>query len=260
MDEKEVLKERFKSAICSAIKVIAGKGDLEIKFGKNAEPKNNYLCLPEINKLSTLEDYIYIRAKADSAALKIKYTDKKIYSKNQPKGKMAKTLYAIAEKIRYEKIGSNRLKGIKNNLVQSYENSIKNKKNEVTTDLSNETVAEAFELYLRTHFFNIKQNTITKKILNNWQSIFDKNLKLGIQQLKGHINDQNKFNLITSQLISNLELEETDTTEENEKNKEAPNDSGNTDKTTEENKPFDQEGAEQEMELNKMENNLLSVN
>ena len=260
MDEKEVLKERFKSAICSAIKVIAGNGDLEIKFGKNAEPKNNYLCLPEINKLSTLEDYIYIRAKADSAALKIKYTDKKIYSKNQPKGKMAKALYAIAEKIRYEKIGSNRLKGIKNNLVQSYENSIENKKNEVTTDLPNETVAEAFELYLRTHFFNIKQNTITKKILNNWQSIFDKNLKQGIQQLKGHINDQNKFNLITSQLISNLELEETDATEENEKNKETPNDSGQTDKTTEENNPFDQESAEQEMELNMMENNLLSVN
>ena len=260
MDEKEVLKERFKSAICSAIKVIAGNGDLEIKFGKNAEPKNNYLYLPEINKLSTLEDYIYIRAKADSAALKIKYTDKKIYSKNQPKGKMAKTLYAIAEKIRYEKIGSNRLKGIKNNLFQSYENSIKNKKNEVTTDLPNETVAEAFELYLRTHFFNIKQNTITKKILNNWQSIFDKNLKQGIQQLKGHINDQNKFNLITSQLISNLELGETDTTEENEKNKEAPNDSGQTDKTTEENNLFDQESAEQEMKLNMMENNLLSVN
>ena len=30
MDEKEVLKERFKSAICSAIKVIADNGDLEI--------------------------------------------------------------------------------------------------------------------------------------------------------------------------------------------------------------------------------------
>ena len=35
MDEKEVLKERFKSAICSAIKVIAGNGDLEIKLKLN---------------------------------------------------------------------------------------------------------------------------------------------------------------------------------------------------------------------------------
>ena len=76
---------------------------------------------------------------------------------------MAKTLYAVAEKIRYEKIGSDRLKGVKNNLVQSYENSIKNKNSEKTTDLSNETIAEAFELYLRNYFFNIKQNTTTKK-------------------------------------------------------------------------------------------------
>jgi len=262
MDEKEVLKERFKSAICSAIKVIAGNGDLEIKFGKNQESKNNYLYLPEIDKLSSSEDYIYIRARADSEALKIKYTDNKIYSKNLPKGKMAKTLYAVAEKIRYEKIGSNRLKGVKNNLVLSYENSIKNKNNEETTDLSNEAIAEAFELYLRTHFFNIKQNTITKKILNNWQNIFDKNLKQGIQQLKSHLNDQNKFSQVTSQLISKLELEETDTAEENEKNKEAPDDNEQRDKASEESNPFNQKSAEEEqkMELNMMEDNLLSIN
>ena len=33
------------------------------------------------------------------------------------KESMAKALYAIAEKIRYEKIGSDKLKGIKNNII-----------------------------------------------------------------------------------------------------------------------------------------------
>ena len=43
MDKKEILKERFKSAISSAVKVIADNSDIEIKFGKNADSKNNNL-------------------------------------------------------------------------------------------------------------------------------------------------------------------------------------------------------------------------
>ena len=57
-----------------------------------------------------------------------------------PKGTMAKSLYAIAEKIRYEKIGSDKLKGVKNNITQCYENKFKNKKiEEIKTeaDVSN---------------------------------------------------------------------------------------------------------------------------
>ena len=41
---------------------------------------------------------------------------------------MAKALYAIAEKIRYEKIGSNKLKGVKNNLRQYYDSKYKKQK------------------------------------------------------------------------------------------------------------------------------------
>ena len=81
MDKKEILKERFKSAISSAVKVIADNSDIEIKFGKNVDSKNNNLNLPEIDKLKDLKDYTNIRARADSEALKIKYTNKKIYSK-----------------------------------------------------------------------------------------------------------------------------------------------------------------------------------
>ena len=49
MDEKELLKEKFKSAISSAVKVISEKIDLDIRFGNNINPKkdknNLYLSL-----------------------------------------------------------------------------------------------------------------------------------------------------------------------------------------------------------------------
>ena len=127
MNEKELLKERFKAAVSSAVKVISEKFDLEIEFGNIENPKKNSLNLPDVVNLRNLQDFTNLRAYADSEALKIKYTNKKIYLENEPKGTIAKTLYAIAEKIRYEKIGSDKLKGIKNNITQCYENKFKNK-------------------------------------------------------------------------------------------------------------------------------------
>ena len=42
MDEKELLKERFKSAVSSAVKVISENFDLEIKFSNNVNSKKNF--------------------------------------------------------------------------------------------------------------------------------------------------------------------------------------------------------------------------
>ena len=127
MDEQELLKERFKSAVSSTVKAISENFDLEIRFGNLMDSKKNSLNLPEVVNLKKLQDFTNLRAFADSVALKIKYTDKKIYLENEPKGSMSKALYAIAEKIRYEKIGSNKLKGVKNNITQCYENKFKKK-------------------------------------------------------------------------------------------------------------------------------------
>ena len=48
MDEQEFLKERFKSAISSAVKAISGNFKLEIKFGNNTSTNKHSLNLPEI--------------------------------------------------------------------------------------------------------------------------------------------------------------------------------------------------------------------
>ena len=152
MDEKELLRERFKSAISSTVKAISENFDLEIKFGNNTISKKNSLNLPEVINLKNLQDFTNLRAFADSEALKIKYNDRKIYLENEPKGSMGKALYAIAEKIRYEKIGSNKLKGIKNNITQCYENKFRKRKIEEIKTEADVPVTEAFELYLRSHF------------------------------------------------------------------------------------------------------------
>jgi len=210
MDEKELLKERFKSAVSSAVKAISENFDLEIKFENNKSVKKNSLNLPEIINLKNLQDFTNLRAFADSEALKIKYTDKKAYLENEPRGETGKALYAIAEKIRYEKIGSNKLKGVRNNITQCYENKFKGKKIEEIKTEADVPVTEAFELYLRNHFFKIKQNKATKKTLSYWKELFDKNLSSKLKELDKFIENQNKYGHLVSNLIDDLDLEEID--------------------------------------------------
>ena len=213
MDERELLKERFKVAVSSAVKVISEQFDLEVKFGNNINKKKDSLNLPEVANLRNLQDFTNLRAFADSEALKIKYTDKKIYLENEPKGIMAKVLYAIAEKIRYEKIGSDKLKGVKNNIIQCYENKFKNKKIEEIKTEADVSITEAFELYLRSHFFKIKKNNATKKVLSYWKKLFDKNLKIKLKELDNCVKNQSKFNHIIAELIDNLEFEDSNSKE-----------------------------------------------
>ena len=225
MNENELLKERFKAALSSSVKVISERLDLEVIFGNNINKKKDSLNLPELANLRNLQDITNLRAFADSEALKIKYRDKKIYLENEPKGTVAKTLYAIAEKIRYEKIGSDKLKGIKNNITQCYENKFKNKKIEEIKTEADVSITEAFELYLRSYFFKIKQNNTTKKILSYWKNSFDKNLKIKLKELNNCVKKQSEFNHIIAKLIDNLEFEDSDSRKKEEESETTKDDS-----------------------------------
>ena len=114
MQNKEDRLEVFKNVLTSTIKSIAEKKDCEVKFGKSSiENKNHQVVnLPELNKLEKLSDFASFRAKADSEALRLKYSSNEIFEEYKPKGEMSKKLYKIAEKIRYEKIGSEIFEGI----------------------------------------------------------------------------------------------------------------------------------------------------
>ncbi len=260
MDEKEILKERFKAAISSAVKVISEQHNLEVKFGTSTNSKNETLNLPEILALKNLQDFINLRAFADSEALKIKYTDKKIYLKNEPKKPMAKSLYAIAEKIRYEKLGSNKLKGIKNNLIKCYENKFKNKKiDEIKTE-ADVPITEAFELYLRNHFFNIKQTPNTKKVLDYWQELFDKNIRTKLKDLENNIENQETFNHLIAEVIDDLEFEDSDANEKEEKKEANNEDSGSQNNDSEKNEGSEKENEENDNSFSVANDEINSLN
>jgi len=126
MEKKTEIVENFKKAITSTIKSIIGDQNIEVTFGNEPNKKNDKtINLPSLKSINNIDDYIKTRGMADSEALKFRCSDLNIYNSFEPQGSMSKLLYAVAEKVRYENIGSTYFKGVKENLNNLYK--IKNK-------------------------------------------------------------------------------------------------------------------------------------
>ena len=217
MSDKETsLKEKLKRALTSTIRVISD--DLEIKQTNKNNKNSNKLDFFELSNLDSKSDFIRARAEADSSALKKKFSNDKIYKKNLPNNSNCKSLYAIAEKIRYETLGSYMLKGIEKNLKDNYGQIISFKKKDQLKTKEDVPVVEAFELYMLKNFYNVKLNTLSSKMLNFWEKEFDQSIKKHINFLKDNLEDQNIYSSKFSEILQEMDIFQTEDNEENKEN------------------------------------------
>ena len=122
MNKEDSLKEKFKQAIISTVKVISD--DYLINSKKKKITEENI----KINNLENINDkreFIKVRAEADSEALNRKFSNKDIFEKNMPSNQTCQSLYKTSEKIRYEMLGSKMLQGISKNFQNNYSNKLK---------------------------------------------------------------------------------------------------------------------------------------
>ena len=219
MKNEENFLEDFKKAIISTVKSISQQKDCEIKFGSSEKISENSVNLPEIKKLDALNDIINVRASADSEALRLKYSNKDTFDLYKPHGEISEKLYKIAEKIRYEKIGSEEFKGIEKNITVAFNNYEKNfeSKNFIKENKKNDLIEESFDAYLRSFLFKLDNKKIPikfKKIKKEW----DKNFKKDLNVLKANLKNQDTFNQTVAKIITNIDIkEEKDASDEERK-------------------------------------------
>ncbi len=220
MDKKIDIIENFKTAIGSTVKSLSNSDNIEVSFGSQSSTTDKVsIKLPEIEQIENKLNYSQIRALADSSSLKIRFSDKAVFKSFEPEGNISKRLYEIAEKIRVEKLGSDRFRGVKVNIETYYQERV----NSLDLKSSEEKIVESFENYLRTKFFNTKINSELEKKLKTFRKDMEDNFKGKIKQLSNLAHDQKKFNSIISDLISNMDLDENLNEEEKDKHEESHN-------------------------------------
>ena len=201
--------EKIKNALQSTAKALARKNIKEKK------EKFNTINPPQLFSLKNKEEIIEARVTLDSQALKIKYNDEKISKKNEPVGQISKSLYKIAEKIRYEKIGCEQYDGVKKNINAFYTKKITN--SEIH---SQNFIADAFEAYLRKKLMNFKVPNNKKKDFDRWDEFFNEKIMNKVLNLSKNINDQKQYSDNINSIIQDLDLKDQDTNPQNVQNDE----------------------------------------
>ena len=222
------LKEKFRLALASTAKVISDDFTLNDKKSKNE--KSEDLNIIEIDNLTNPSDFIRLRADTDSNALKKKFSNNKIYKKNLPANNSSRSLYNIAEKIRYESLGGKMLQGIKKNLDENYTQIINRKRKDQLKTKEDVSITEAFELYMLKNFHKVKLNTLTTKMLAFWEKDLEKSIDKHKEYLQENLEDQNKYSLKFSEILKEMDIfQSEDDDEKKEENQDQGQDNPSND-------------------------------
>ena len=220
MKKEENLKEKFRQALTSTIKVISD--DYKPSFDKKSKNLKDYNFF-ELDNLNSRSDFIKFRAEADSEALKKKFSNKEIYKKYLPNNASCKSLYDIAEKIRYEILGSKMLKGISKNINENYIQKINLKRKDQLKSKDDVNINEAFELYMLKNFLNIKLNNLSSKILSFWEKDFNDSFNDQIEYLIKNTEKQEIYNSKFSEILQKMEILQSENEEKNPQENEGSN-------------------------------------
>ena len=248
MNKEDNLKEKFKQALISTIKVISDEYRVKTELKENLSSKNyNFF---ELDNLSSKQDYIKLRAETDSEALKRKFSNKEIYKKNLPKNSSCRSLYDITEKIRYELLGTKMLKGISKNLKENYNHKIIIKRKDQLKTKEDVSISEAFELYMLKNFFDIKLIPLSEKILSFWENDFKTSLDKHLNYLNKNLENQEIYNSKFSQLLQEMEIFKSENYDEEENQKNEDEQDNNLNRDAENESQSDQEKSQQEQDQN----------
>ena len=244
MNKEDNLKEKFKQALVSTVKVISEDFELEKKINKNLSSKNyNFF---ELDNLNSREDYIKLRAETDSEALKRKFSNKDTYEKNLPKNSSCKLLYDISEKVRYEMLGAKMLKGISKNMRDNYSNKILLKRKDQLKTKDDVKIQEAFELFMLKNFLGIRLNTLSEKILSYWEDDFKSSFEKHLSFLSKNIENQEVYNSKFSEILQEMEIFDSENDDEKQENKENENLNDENNKRDKENQTQDENERRQD--------------
>ncbi len=244
MEKKAEKLENFKTAIGSTAKSLSNSENIEISFGKQSvRSEKTTIRLPEIEQIDNKINFNQIRALADSESLKIRFSSFKTFKSYEPEGNISKKLYKIAEQIRYEKLGSDRFKGVKNNIQKYYQERI----NSLDLKSSEDKIVVSFESYLRNKFFDSKNSKELEKKLKIFKKDLDDKFKGKIKELNNLTQNQAQYNALISTLISEMGLDDNF-------NEEDKKDDDNKDK-----KPDDTKNEEQQADKKEEINQEMSI-
>ena len=254
-NKEDNFKEKFKQALISTAKVISD--DYKIDNKKNS----NYLDSKKIDffdvtNLSNKYDFIRLRAETDSEALKKKFSDQKIFGKNLPNNSSCKSLYTIAEKIRYEILGGEILKGVAKNLGENYDKKINLNNKKQPKNKEEVPITEAFELYMLKKLFKLELNEKSSRILKFWEKDFNFSIEKHLDFLSQNLENQDIYSSKFTEILEGMDVFNTDKNENEEDNNQKENEQKNKSENNDDNQKDGADENKQDEKQSSLDSNF----
>jgi cobaltochelatase CobT len=199
--------EPFKRAVVGCMRAIAGLPDLEVTFAADRPLLAGHKArLPEPPRKPTLRDVAITRGIGDSIALRLACHDPALHRASAPQGKNARAVFDAVEQARVEALGSNRMRGVANNLSAMLEDRYHRGNYHEVTDRADAPLEDAVALMVRERLTGDAPPKSSRKIVDLWRDWIEERAGDDLTRLADSIGDQRRFAGRVRELLSSLDM------------------------------------------------------
>jgi cobaltochelatase CobT len=207
--------EPFKKAVASALRAMAGKGEVDVQFAADRPSLIDAgevvrARLPEPPRKPTARDISILRGHADSYALKLACHNDKLHRKLLPEGLDARKVFEAVEQARCESIGANRMMGVASNLDAMLEDRFQRSNLGEVGDIANAPMEDAVAMLVRERLTGLEPPPSARRLTDLWRADIEAKAGTTLDSLVGRQEDQQAFAKLVQQMLVDLGMVEAD--------------------------------------------------
>ncbi|HWL66883.1 MAG TPA: cobaltochelatase subunit CobT [Geminicoccus sp.] len=213
--------DNFQRVVGATVRAMARKPSLDVQFraGENRRPTEGQaggesVRLPTPRQDFAKADLARIRGEGDQSALRLRHHDAKLHARHAPNGEIAQLVYDKMEQVRVEALGSSRMAGVRENLLNAWK--ARTRPIESGGQEQAGHMAEIVELFAREQLLGTELPPPHAKALEPWRDYLAQHMAGHLPKLEALLADQERFALEMRDLLNDLGFTTEDLPEDGE--------------------------------------------
>lgn len=201
--------ESFKRSVAACLRAVAQDRNVQPDFVAEEfefDASNTQVAAPSAR--ASAEEIAITRGHADAMALYRHLHDERLHQSLMPVNHSARLLFALAEQMRYEALGSQHYPGIARNLDASLNNYFAKRLQGLDVSRDHVSMEEAIGLRLREHLNGRALPPAVARALAPWRDWIDETIMPELSQTTLDLTDQTAFARSMRQLMQLLNLDD----------------------------------------------------
>jgi len=232
--------QAFKAAMGATVRAIGGKPDIEVSFSSDRPLlTSDKVRLANLPRLPTQRDIAIARGQGDAMAMRLASHNPETHRKRAPFDPQARAAFDALEQARVEALGCVRMPGMVGNIGEMLEDRLFRANFAEVTDRGDAPIAEALGLILREKLAGVSVPPSGHALVNLWRDEIESKAAGSIEQLLSNYENQDEFSRAAKALLRDLnlvpesELDNPETSEEEQGDDQEPESGDNAENAPE---------------------------